>query len=359
MLEPPRPAPPITIGSPDTTRIPEIPMPEFRRTVSAETTTPQRTGPTPAIGTAPTPAIAGPSLLGLDTTSESKPVNDTSIDLLRDRSFSGLDSFYQPEEKGVRGRQILLLLVLLAALGAAGWWTYKNYLGATTRPASPAATNSGAGAAADTASAKPATSAPASPDTSAPAAASPTASAQASPAAINPPQTSASSPAAPPAATSSAAEQKPSTPAAKHNEVTVSAAAPKPAVPKPAPVKTTRAETPAQQLTAAPGTNDNGDAAYRKAQALLYGQGGAAANCDEAVKYLKEASAKQNAKARSTFGTMYATGHCVPRDLPTSYSWFALALHVDPNNQILEKDLTAVWNQMTPPERQLATKMKP
>jgi TPR repeat protein len=98
--------------------------------------------------------------------------------------------------------------------------------------------------------------------------------------------------------------------------------------------------------------------AYRKAEALLYGRG-VAQNCDDAVKYLKEASAKQNAKARSTFGTMYATGHCVPRDLPTSYSWFALALHVDPNNQILEKDLTAVWNQMTPPERQLATKMKP
>jgi len=68
--------------------------------------------------------------------------------------------------------------------------------------------------------------------------------------------------------------------------------------------------------------------------------------------------AKQSAKARSAFGTMYATGHCVARDLPTSYSWFAQALRADPNNQILEKDLTAVWNQMTPPERQLAAKNK-
>ncbi len=81
-------------------------------------------------------------------------------------------------------------------------------------------------------------------------------------------------------------------------------------------------------------------------------------NCDQAVKYLKTASAKSNAKARSTFGTMYATGHCVPRDLPTSYLWFALALRADPNNQILEKDLSAIWNQMTPPERQMATRMK-
>ena len=85
---------------------------------------------------------------------------------------------------------------------------------------------------------------------------------------------------------------------------------------------------------------------------------GVAENCDEAVKNLKAASAKSNAKARSAFGTMYATGHCVPRDLPTSYLWFALALQVDPNNQILEKDLSAIWNQMTPPERQTATRMK-
>ena len=103
---------------------------------------------------------------------------------------------------------------------------------------------------------------------------------------------------------------------------------------------------------------DNGDADYRKGEAFLYGRGGAE-NCDQAVKYLKSASARQNAKARSTFGTMYATGHCVPRDLPTSYAWFALALRVDPNNHILEKDLTAVWNQMTPPEREMAMKSKP
>jgi TPR repeat protein len=102
---------------------------------------------------------------------------------------------------------------------------------------------------------------------------------------------------------------------------------------------------------------DKGDADFRKGEAYLYGRG-APENCDEAVKNLKAASAKSNAKARSAFGTMYATGHCVPRDLPTSYTWFALALRADPSNQILEKDLTAIWNEMTPPERQLATRMK-
>ena len=107
----------------------------------------------------------------------------------------------------------------------------------------------------------------------------------------------------------------------------------------------------------APAEADTGDAAFHKGEAYLYGRG-VHENCDEAVKNLKAASAKSNAKARSAFGTMYATGHCVPRDLPTSYLWFALALRADPNNQILEKDLSAIWNQMTPPERQMATRMK-
>jgi hypothetical protein len=33
-------------------------------------------------------------------------------------------------------------------------------------------------------------------------------------------------------------------------------------------------------------------------------------------------------------------------------------LRAAPTNQILEKDLNAIWNQMTPPERQQATRMK-
>jgi TPR repeat protein len=70
------------------------------------------------------------------------------------------------------------------------------------------------------------------------------------------------------------------------------------------------------------------------------------------------ASDKQHAKARSAMGTMYATGHCVPRDLPSSYHWFALALQTDPNNTIVEQNLRSLWNQMTPPERQLATKIQ-
>jgi TPR repeat protein len=100
---------------------------------------------------------------------------------------------------------------------------------------------------------------------------------------------------------------------------------------------------------------DSGEAFFRQGEGYLYGRGGAG-NCANAIKYLKMASDKQHAKARSAMGTMYATGHCVPRDLPSSYRWFALALQADPNNTIVEKNLRAVWNQMTPPERQMATK---
>lgn len=146
-----------------------------------------------------------------------------------------------------------------------------------------------------------------------------------------------------------------------------------PVTPVPAPLSPAPAKSaPAYQRTPKPRTTansvksanlssatgpDTGDADFRRGEAYLYGRG-ALENCSEAVKNLKAASAKANAKARSAFGTMYATGHCVPRDLPTSYLWFALALRVDPNNQILEKDLNAIWNQMTPPERQMATRMK-
>jgi hypothetical protein len=322
-------------------------MPEFRRSSAVETVTP----PQQSI---PSTTISGPSLLGLDSASERKPIGDPTLDSLRDRSFSGLDYFYEPEEKSVGGRQILLLLVLLAALGAAGWWTYKNYLGAVSHPAKPTAANPVSESPGDNSAAKTDSSAAATTQATSPAPANSASTSAATPAA------SAAQPSTPQPTSPPAQARKPNppvTPPMREETVTASRTTPAPAS-KPAPPKISRAEAPVEQPAPAAETDGNGDAAYRKAEALLYGRG-VSANCDDAVKFLKEASAKQNAKARSMFGTMYATGHCVPRDLPTSYSWFALALHVDPNNQILEQDLTAVWNQMTPPERQMATKMKP
>ena len=283
-------------------------------------------------------AIAGPSLLGLGQDSGTQP----DVETLRQKSFSGVDSFLEPEEQASSGRRVFLLLVLLVALGAAGWWTYSNYQGATRAAHPPTSNSPGAKATPETPAVKPETAAT---PTAPPAANS--SQPEATPAA--PRQEVASSqpkPSSPPPAAPSISQQNPPT-APPKPVMQVNAARPKLAP----------TETPAAAAKSAAVVPDSGDADYRKGEAYLYGRG-VAENCDDAVKFLKAASARQNAKARSTFGTMYATGHCVPRDLPTSYAWFALALHLDPNNQILEKDLTAIWNQMTPPERETATKSK-
>ena len=297
----------------------------------------------------PLSSLGGPSVLGLDQPGRNQP----SADALRERAFSGLDSFFEPEQPKTGGRRILLMVALLAALGGAAWWTYTNYLGAMEgRKPEPATSNAG-----EASAEKPSTQAGT--QDAAPAAGSPQA---AVPSAAVPggrvPESQTENASAGPDATRKtadaeakpAAEAKPMTPAPvaqpKTPPAEKRAATREPGV---TPAKASNSPTPA--------TADTGDPDFRKGEAYLYGRG-AQENCNEAVKYLKAASAKSNAKARSAFGTMYATGHCVKRDLPTSYLWFALALRVDPNNQILEKDLNAVWNQMTPPERQMATRMK-
>lgn len=93
----------------------------------------------------------------------------------------------------------------------------------------------------------------------------------------------------------------------------------------------------------------------KQAEAYLYGRG-VAKDCDKAVSLLKSAADKSNVRARSTLGSMYATGHCVSRDLPTAYKYFALVLRTDPENTTASQNLQSIWQQMTPPERQAATK---
>jgi TPR repeat protein len=89
----------------------------------------------------------------------------------------------------------------------------------------------------------------------------------------------------------------------------------------------------------------------------LYGSG-LPQNCSRAESSLRTAAMHGNTKAQTVLGTMYATGHCVGRDLPTSYRWFARALHQDPQNTRISADLQVLWRQMTPQEKQLATGSK-
>jgi hypothetical protein len=300
-----------------------------------------------------------------------------TVDSLRERSFSGFDSYLEPDQPKAGARRILLLIALLVALGGAAWWTYTNYLGATDNRKALTTTRTGPSPADNMATKPPVQNSAPAPETrsSQESASQPIDNRQQSTEHATSIQNNASPDATPEASSAPAksanidAEKEPASPAAPTSSQPSGNASRGGVAPAEAPAaksvpsytraskheSTARSSKPANLPP--PPVSDSGDAEFRRGEAYLYGRG-LPENCSEAVKNLKAASAKSNAKARSAFGTMYATGHCVPRDLPTSYLWFALALRVDPNNQILEKDLSAVWNQMTPPERQMATRMK-
>jgi hypothetical protein len=97
------------------------------------------------------------------------------------------------------------------------------------------------------------------------------------------------------------------------------------------------------------------DALETEGEKYLYGNG-VPENCARARKSLLAAAQHNNAKAQNVLGTMYATGHCATRDLPTAYRWFGRSLQKDPGNTRIEQDLKVLWSQMTPEEQKLALK---
>ncbi len=90
----------------------------------------------------------------------------------------------------------------------------------------------------------------------------------------------------------------------------------------------------------------------------LYGRGGVAKNCDQALIYLKAAAARNNAKAMGHLGAMYATGNCVPLDRPAAYRWFTQARQADPANPWLESNRQMAWRQMSATEQDRAARMQ-
>jgi hypothetical protein len=84
----------------------------------------------------------------------------------------------------------------------------------------------------------------------------------------------------------------------------------------------------------------------------------ASSDCDK-VPALRKAADRGDIKARTSLGLVYYSGQCVPRDLPTAYRWYALALHANPDNTQLSAQLEAIWKQMSPAERQLAIRPQP
>ncbi len=317
-----------------------------------------------AMGETSHATISGPSLLGLSSDS----VGESSAPSYSSPSYSDRSMLLEPEEPRSGMGRTLVLLALLAAICAAAWWTYKNYKVPSTQTAQSLATDV----------AKPSASTASSATSQQPAVSQQTTSSaqQTTPSAQPTKSASTAQPETAPPGAATSTTPPPTQPSAKVTTKPEAPPSPRPPANTKPPAQSTHSQQPASKpamevrasraapthvekppAAAASNAPGSGDADYRKGEAYLYGRG-AAENCDEAVKYLKSASAQQSAKARSTFGTMYATGHCVPRDLPTSYRWFALALQADPNNPVLTHDLTAIWNQMTPPERQIATKAK-
>ena len=107
-----------------------------------------------------------------------------------------------------------------------------------------------------------------------------------------------------------------------------------------------------------PAQNASADALEVQGEDYLYGHG-VQADCGRASKSLLAAAAQSSAKAQSVLGTMYATGHCVTRDVPLAYRWFAKASHQEPGNVRIQQDLVVLWQQMTPEEREVAMKTGP
>lgn len=93
-----------------------------------------------------------------------------------------------------------------------------------------------------------------------------------------------------------------------------------------------------------------------QAEKYIYGHG-VTQDCDRGLKILRPAADQDNPKAMISLGALYSAGLCTPRDLPTAYRWFAIALRKEPDNDSLQTDLQKLWSEMTPPERQLAIKL--
>src|SRR5271166_4112295 len=245
-----------------------------------------------------------------------------------------------------RGRNVLLFILLAGAVAAASWYWRQDLRALTAGFSSRAADGS------------------AQPDSSAPAA--PAATPESAPATsanasteIDKPSTGASDAPAAAAQTQAPPAAAPAvTPADSTTNSAALAGAPKPdeageAARQPAP-SATPPKVRAQHATApAAGAGD----LEAEGEKYLYGNG-VPENCARARKDLLAAAQHGNAKAANVLGTMYATGHCATRDLPTAYRWFGRSLQKDPGNTRIEEDLKVLWSQMTPEEQKLALRGK-
>ena len=323
---------------------PPAPAPPSPRVPAVAVQPPKAAAPPPKEKEIVPQQVSGPSFLGLGN----EPAEN--------RSFSYL---LEDDTPSHRGRNVILILLIAAVAAAAWYWRqdvrvlasrFLNNPPATKasgsdnpQPNSPAPASSNS-----TPEAAPASTANAGPPSEQPGTA---ANAQA-PATPTPPPAATPSGATDATPSAQADQPQPTNPSPASDAA--STATPKPdqseeaATPPPRPRKseTTRAQRAAASASQA-------DDLVAQGEKYLYGNG-VPENCARARTNLLAAAQHSNAQAQSVLGTMYATGHCATRDLPTAYRWFSRSLRQDPKNSRLEQDLRVLWNQMTPAERQQA-----
>jgi hypothetical protein len=286
--------------------------------------------------------VSGPSFIGV----ANEPAENRNV------------SYLLEDEPGPShtGRNLVLLIVLAGAI-AAGWHWRENLVSLVSRFSSNTTGNTQVNSSAPAGSESPSPTTPATganastpvgnqgavADTQTPAAqgqtppsAAPTGGATAG--AADPAQ----SPEADQSQSAGQSQAGDSAGAAKNDESDETASQPAP----PAKSPKVRAQATTPPISRA-------DELEAEGEKYLYGNG-VPENCTRARTSLLAAAQHSNAQAQNVLGTMYATGHCATRDLPTAYRWFSRSLRKDPNNTRIEQDLKVLWNQMTPEERQLA-----
>jgi hypothetical protein len=321
------------------------------------------------------PSISGPSFLGLaDAPPPPRSRGSLNIDPHGPSHSGNLDYLLEDEEEPASGGagKIFLILIALALAVGFGYIRFKTHgfpwaSAGSNKPATstqPAPTETTENAPAPTtpsitpepqpapsqpAASQPAPSNPAPPNSNA----SHDNAAAANPPAANPEKNPAVPPATAPADenASKPAEKSDNSEAATNTDNSASdkdadaSAAAEPA-PKPKPAeplaKPHAASTPVNRVA--------------EAQKYLYGKG-VPQDCDRGLRLLKPLANQADSKAMIELGALYSAGLCTPRDLPTAYRWFAMALRKDPSNDAVQTDLQKLWGEMTQPERQLAIKL--
>jgi len=284
----------------------------------------------PSTGRDDRSSVSGPSFLGLETEPSRR-------------------GHYLLEEEEPRGHGRLyfgLLLMLLAAGGLVWHWQRTGYPWQTRPWERPAAVNQPSPEQPEAATNTPPPPQQTEPEH--PAAATP----------LNPEQQTAGSK---PAEESAPTDEAPAPDTGEDQSVKVEAKeepaepAPAKAAPKKEEVASIKVPKPVKRAVVPPPEpeEDPSESLFTQGQKYLYGNG-VPENCALARRSLMAAAARSNPKALSTVGTMYATGHCVDRDLPSAYRWYARALHLDRDNIRLQQNLEALWRQMSPEERQAA-----